>query len=307
MRSPMPSVLLALLALVALATAACYQRSESRPQVDEDARDLTGGRPTLTLSIVPERLPTEDILRYSAVADRLSAGTPCRVLLKATATSSAALARLRNGEADLAILGSAAYLRARHNLGAVGLARLEEGGRTTCRAAIVVRRDDPATAIEDLRGRRLGLIDPTSTIGQLLPLAGLREAGVRLSDLAGIRYFDREEAVARAVRLAEVDAGALRDLAAGRHETRGLRTVWTSPPVPGRVLVARRGLEPDVIDALRRAALAPPTGETLEGAPPPLFKPLEQTEDVAVEALMRRVYGPAALESDLRLAEAITR
>jgi phosphonate transport system substrate-binding protein len=300
-----------LILLIAIGMSACYQRSESRPQVQEDARDLANGRPTLALSIVPEQLPGEDILRYSHLADRLTAATPHRILLKAAGTSSVALARLRHGEADLAILGAVAFVRARRGFGAVGLARLQDRGRTTCRAAIIVRRDDPAQTIEDLRGRRLGLIDPNSTTGQLLILAGLADAGLTASDLDEIRYFDRQEPVARAVFLNEVDAGAIRDSAADRHESRGLRVLWRSEPLPGRVLVARPGLAPDVVDAIRTAVLmaTPVSEEDAQSAGPaaPRFVPILESDDAAVEALMLRTYGPDASRKDLRILEAVAR
>jgi phosphonate transport system substrate-binding protein len=290
---------LAVALLAALAATACYQRTEKLPVVDDDAHAGRDDLPPLSLCIVPTRVAREAILRYQPVAEGLTARLGRRVEVRPAATWSIALARLEEGSADLAILGAVAWARGRRRLELTGLARVEEEGETVYRGALVVRPEDPCLRVQDLRGRKLGLVDAESTTGGLLPLAGLLDAGLRPEDLGPIRWLGRQEAVIRAVRLGQVDAGAVRESSAERNAIRGLRILWKSPAVPGPVLAARPGLPADVAAAAREELLGTSAGFRPADAPAGSgdvirFRPVEDGDDAEVDRLLVRVYGESA-------------
>jgi phosphonate transport system substrate-binding protein len=292
-------LILGSLAIVTIA--GCYQRTERLPVADEEARRRWSSGDALDLAIVPHRLPRDEIVAHDPLARHLSAGGGRDVLLRPAATWDLVLERLRDEEADLAVLGAAAFVRARERLGVIGLARVGEAGEPTYRGAIVVRLDDPARSLADLSGRRFGLVEPESTTGHLLPLAALRGAGVLPEQLAEVRYYDRQERVAQAVRRGEADAGALRETAARQGTLRGLRILWLSEPVPGPVLVARRGLPKPDLAALRRRSAATPDGPDLA------LSPLGADDHAEIVRLLVELHGDRALEGDLRLAGAVAR
>jgi phosphonate transport system substrate-binding protein len=296
-----------LAACVALLAPGCYQRSEKLPQVDEGARPAADARPALDLCVVPVLPPRDSVLRYSPVADRLTQSTSRRVVLRPAATGRLALERLRSGEADLAILGPVAAARARLGFGAVELARIDDGLGTAYHGTIVVRYEDAARELRDLRGRRLGLVDPESTTGQLLPLAGFAEAGLAPRDLGAILYLDRHELVARAVLRGEVDAGAVRRTVADRYTRRGLRVLWTSPPTPGPIVVAGPRLPEEIRDEIRRVLLESaiaPGGIPVDSSIRLRFAAIRDEDRAVVTALMIRVYGESAFTGDLRVSGA---
>jgi phosphonate transport system substrate-binding protein len=286
--------------LAALVVAGCYQRTERRPDVDDASLERADDRPELTLAVVPTRPPREAVLRYGPIAEHLTRRTSRRVTLRPAATLSIALERLADGTADLALLGAAALVRARERIGAVGLVRLDEAGGVEVRGAIVVREDDPARSLEDLRGRRLALVDAESTTGRLLTLTALSTRGLGPGDLAAVRYVGLEESVVRSVLLGESDAGGVREHTAARHAHRGLRILWLSEPVPGLVLACGPSLPEEVRDEIRRVLLQSEDGILPADVPVDSedrlrFRPVGDRDHATVEKLMVDLYGDSAL------------
>ncbi len=299
-----PRILLLLLAVTA---ASCYQRTERLPRAGD--RDE---RPTLDVGVVPTRTPRDEILRYAALAEALSEATGRRISIRPAATTTLLRERLEDGELDLAVLGAVAYARSHAAAGTVALAHEMVLGQVTYRASIVVRDDSRIRSIDDLADCRLALVDPESTTGQLLPLAGLAAAEFDRDRLAGIRYLDRQEEVVRAVRIGEADAGAVREETSRRHLGQGLRAIWTSDATSGPVLVAHAGLEPELREAVRAVLLDgprafPPAVRTVPTENVPRYAPCPDATGDLVAELMARIYGPDALRRDLRLPKASSR
>jgi phosphonate transport system substrate-binding protein len=165
----------------------------------------------------------------------------------------AALAALRNGDADVAFLGALSYLIANAEIGAeVVLSEVYRGKPTyTCR--IFVRRDSGIDTLADLRGKAIAFADPTSESGYLYPLdvfveQGLLKRGDDPKAFFGKVFFagGYQQAI-QAMASGLVDAAGVSEYAERLLTPEQLAEVkWIaeSKPVPSYVVVARKGLNP---------------------------------------------------------------
>lgn len=129
----------------------------------------------------------------------------------------------------------------------------EDGGRY--RGTILVRREDEAQTLEDLRGSSFAWVDPKSLSGYYALRAELRRRGEDPGRFFGdVRFtysHDRSiEAVqSGVVRAAVVDEVFVRQMVAGEE----VRAIWYSEYFPSPVFLVRKD-RPDLAGALERLA-----------------------------------------------------
>lgn len=76
------------------------------------------------------------------------------------------------------------------------------------RGALFVRAEAPFRALEDLKGARVGWVDPMSAAGYLFPLLELRQRGFSVEEFAEQRFCGDHKTVAELVARRELDVGA---------------------------------------------------------------------------------------------------
>ncbi|MEW5948864.1 MAG: phosphate/phosphite/phosphonate ABC transporter substrate-binding protein [Thermodesulfobacteriota bacterium] len=175
---------------------------------------------------------------------------------------------LQNGPVDFAVIGAGSYLYTYTKDGAILMARgKDEYGRDTYRSVIFTRPDSPVRRIKDIRGKRMAFGDKLSTQGHLIPRIVLFEHGITLKDLAGHTYTGSHEFCAREVIEGLADAGGMQDRLAKELAEKGkIRIIHTSKYYPTSGVVARRGVAPKAIAAVRKALLDfDPKGRHAEG------------------------------------------
>lgn len=127
------------------------------------------------------------------------------------------------------------------------------------RSAIVVRADDPATGLAELRGRVSAINGPDSNTGMnllraaLAPLAGGRPFFSRVVETGGHLLSLQAVSEGRAD-IAAIDGVAF--TLAARHapeRVTGVKVIGVTPATPGLPLVARHDTPDEVVAALRRA------------------------------------------------------
>lgn len=104
----------------------------------------------------------------------------------------------------------------------------------------------------DLKGRRFAFGDPKA---RLQPVV-VREAGLRLADFGEVAYLEHYDNIAKAVLNGDFDAGILKDTVYEEYAARGLRKLYTSPPLPGYLFAVSPRLPPSVVAKLAAAFLA---------------------------------------------------
>jgi len=161
------------------------------------------------------------------------------------------------GRIDFVRFGPASYITAKERAPGVELIAMElEDGAKRFQGVIAVQKDSPLKSLADLKGKKFAFGDQNSTIGRYLAQAELAKANVHASDLASFAYLGRHDMVARAVGIGDYDAGSL---AAGTFEENRvagkLRALCTFENVT-KPWLARGGLDPQLVAALRESLLS---------------------------------------------------
>jgi phosphonate transport system substrate-binding protein len=260
-----PARLLVLAACLLLA--ACGSSSKA-------SKEAAGDDTPLVFGLLPTESSTDAERRWAPLLQHIETVTGRRVKPLKVVDYAALVEALRFGKADLAYLGPKAYVLARERAGVEPLAQeVRADGAASYRGLIVTRADHPAADLDMLRGATFAFVDPNSTSGYLVPLVHfVEDLGIEPDAFfSEVRYAGSHQAVLLQVRLGHVDAGATNDLDLARAIEGGdvspgeLETVWTSEPIPGSPIVARKGMEPALQEALRKALVeySDPTGLAL--------------------------------------------
>jgi phosphonate transport system substrate-binding protein len=125
------------------------------------------------------------------------------------------------GRADVASINPYGYVLAHERYGVEARLVTERFGESTYKAQYVARADGPIKAIQDLAGKKIAFVDPSSVSGFLLPMRELKESGIKVKSHV---FAMRHDNVITMVYQRQVDAGA----------------TFYSPPAEGKIQDARR-------------------------------------------------------------------
>jgi len=165
---------------------------------------------------------------------------------------------LCSGKTDFVRFGAASYISAQKKNEKLELLAMElENGQKRFQGVIAVQQNSPLQSLAELKGKRFAFGDQNSTIGRYLAQAELVKAHIYASDLASFEYLGRHDLVARRVELGDFDAGSLaaNTFEESRAAGKQLRALCTFDNVT-KPWIARAGLEPAVVAALRESLLA---------------------------------------------------
>ena len=172
---------------------------------------------------------------------------------------------LRNGTVDVVSETILSALKFTEEAGAEILLREWKRGAPTYRTVFFTRRDSDITSLSDLRGRTLAFEDPGSTSAFLVPLAMLRQEGLRAAeirtprskaaeDMVGYGFAGGEANIAAWVHRGMADAGAFNNQDWAERTPHAmkpdLRVFHEGEPVIRSLLLVRRGLAPEMKAAL---------------------------------------------------------
>lgn len=170
-------------------------------------------------------LPSVDakVLEDSSKAFKtfLEANTPYKYEFAVLQSYVAVVESFGTKKADVAALNSFGYLLAHEKYGAEAKIIVLRHGSTTYQSQFIVKADSSFKKIEDLNGKTIAFVDPSSASGYLLPMKTLKDKNVTPKETI---FSMKHDAVVTKVYMGEVDAGA---------------TFYT-PPTEGKVEDARR-------------------------------------------------------------------
>jgi phosphonate transport system substrate-binding protein len=175
-------------------------------------------------------------------------------------------------------------------------------GNTSYTSRIYVRKDSGIRTLEDLRGKSIAFVDPSSASGYVYPMVLLIEKGlVRNRDpktfFKDFVFAGSHDAGLRALLNGHVDAFASFDQAREQYlkdPAERERLIWVaeSAPIPEGGIAAREGLDPALF-AKVRAALLSMKGPTYA----PILKALYDID--GFEPAEDREYDPVRAAMDL--------
>jgi phosphonate transport system substrate-binding protein len=157
----------------------------------QDAPAWRAQFPELVFAIVPAENATGVTERWQPFTDELSRTLGTRVTLRVANDYAAVIEGQRAGNIHIGMYGPSAFARA-----LMTGARIEafaiEISRTGSRgyySVFYVRANSPFQNIQDLRGRNLGLVDPNSTSGNMVPRFALHGMGITPEQFFGRVVF----------------------------------------------------------------------------------------------------------------------
>lgn len=221
--------------------------------------DLPPGVTSLRFGVPPFVSPADVKTQYEPVMRTLAELLGVSVELRVGESYDDTINGLVSGSLELALLPPASYVLARKRQPDLQLLAAQlANGATSYSSYILVRKDDPAESLRDLRGRRITFVDRRSTSGYILPLAALLQRGLDPTrDFAEVRFAGSHFAAVKDLLRGDTDAAATASgmLAAARTAARGRDAGMDFGDV--RIL-AKAGRIP--YDAVCAAATMPHTG-----------------------------------------------
>jgi diguanylate cyclase (GGDEF)-like protein/PAS domain S-box-containing protein len=195
-------------------------------------------------------------LRWSALADYLSATLDDRPVSLSMLAPDEIMGRVESGQLDLLLTSPMHYvqLRARYPLSGALATLVLRHGQDALRglgATIIVRRDNASiTHLRDLRGGRIASLGADRLSGYTAPAISLEEAGIPATSVNWVTYSGGDEAIFAAVLTGEVDAGTLRSGALEYFSQRGMSDLDTlkvlnAQDLPGYPLAVSTRLYPE--------------------------------------------------------------
>lgn len=206
----------------------------------------------IRLGSVAMDVPIEMQRRLAPLTKYLSHVLRRPVVLVLAPNMPTAIRQLAKGQVDFSYLTPVAYINAHRTGGAQLVARTVTKGQASFRLMIVVRKDSPIRRVADLHGKDFAFGDKAA----ILQRAVVVGAGMPLSRLGHYDFIGHYDNIARGVMIGDFDAGILKDTSAYAWRNKGLRILYTSPPLPPYNISARRGLDPAIISRVRAALLA---------------------------------------------------
>lgn len=220
----------------------------------------------LHLVLTPSQKPTDLLAageEFGQVLGRLL-GVPVKVTV--ASDYAAVVEALRNRTADLAFAHPGGYVLASREAKATIVAKNVWHGKSTFTSRIFVRRDAGVRQLEDLRGKTIAFVDPTSSSGYIYPMALLIQRGLvnnrdPKSFFREVVFAGAHDAAMRALLNGHVDAIASFDLAREQYlkdpaERERIVFVAETPPIPEAGIAARDGLDPETFTRVRTALIS---------------------------------------------------
>lgn len=191
----------------------------------------------LRVSTIPEEAATEQIRKFTPLANYLSQQLGMRVEFTPVNDYPAAVEALVNKRVDLVWLGGFTYVQANRRSGGkiVPLAQREED--TRFQSVFIAKTDSGIQSLTDLRGKQVSFGSASSTSGHLMPRSFLLEAGINPErDFRRVAFSGAHDATIASVVSGRVDAAALditvwrKFVEENRVDTQAVNVFYRTPP-----------------------------------------------------------------------------
>ncbi len=193
---------------------------------------------------------------YQPFIDYLNQHTSYQFELKLSRVYQDTIARLGRKEIVIASCGPVSYIRAREKYPVWPILRpVSRDGRLHYRGIIIVRRDSPLRKLGDLKGKSFAFGQEWSTAGHILPEYYLLKAGVRRKDLKNYSFLRHHDSVVQAVLTGQFAAGAVKDIIAYQYQSKGLRFIHSTDPIPTVPIIVHADAPWEVVRSVKTALL----------------------------------------------------
>ena len=191
---------------------------------------------TLRVTPSPEEAATEQVRKFTPLADYLEKQLGMKVLFTPVTDYPAAVESLVNKKVDLVWFGGFTYVQAKLRSGdkVVPLAQREED--TRFQSVFIAKTDSGIKTLADMKGKQISFGSASSTSGHAMPRGVLVQAGINPEkDFKRIAYSGAHDATIASVVSGKVDAAALditvwkKFVAENKVDTQAVNVFFTTP------------------------------------------------------------------------------
>jgi phosphonate transport system substrate-binding protein len=191
---------------------------------------------TLRVTTIPEEAATEQVRKFTPLANYLEKQLGMKVLFTAVTDYPAAVESLVNKKVDLVWFGGFTYVQAKLRSGdkVVPLAQREED--TRFQSVFIAKTDSGIKTLADMKGKQISFGSASSTSGHAMPRGVLVQAGINPEkDFKRIAYSGAHDATIASVVNGKVDAAALditvwkKFVAENKVDTQAVNVFFTTP------------------------------------------------------------------------------
>jgi phosphonate transport system substrate-binding protein len=224
----------------------------------------------LTFAIIPTEETVAELQLYKPVTDRMAKLTGKKIQFFMPTSYASVVEGLLSKFVDVAVLGPYTYVIANAKDPNVEVfatyakkkGHMQEEG-PGYRAALISKKGSKFTTIESLKGATVGLTDPGSTSGNLMPrVVFSKVVGMDIDKFFGkVAYTGSHELSSVAVVKGKVDAAFVAThrfdnvVNKGEAKLEDVNILWQSKPIPQDPFVYRKALCDDIKNNIRETFL----------------------------------------------------
>lgn len=224
----------------------------------------------INMAIIPsiDNLEQEKLIKQ--LEDYLGKKIGIPVKIQVTKDYDSSVELLTKGEVEMAYLGPLTYVKAKEinpNIEPIVASIEKSTGRPWYTSIIVANSESGIKNIQDLKGKRFGFNNLSSTSGYLVPVVHLQELKINPEEyFSEVKYSKTHAANAEALAADKVDAIAIEKPAylkaqlAGKLPLSKYTILWESDPIANSPIVISSSLPPNLKLSLQRAFIEAPEG-----------------------------------------------
>ncbi len=261
---------------------------------------------SLTFAIIPTEETVAELALYKPVTDRMAELTGKKISFFMPTSYASVVEGMLSGFVHVGVLGPYTYVIANSKdpnievfaTYAKKAGHLQEEG-PGYRGVLISKKGSKFTTIDSLKGATVGLTDPGSTSGNLMPRVVFSEViGSELEKYFGkVVYTGSHELSSVAVVQGKVDAAFVAShrfdnvVAKGEASLDGVNVLWKSDPIPQDPFVYRNSLCDDIKAKIAETFLGlkdqPGAQEFLANVKSNTFVPMESKDYDIIRALKK--------------------
>ena len=205
----------------------------------------------LFLGSVAMDVPAEMVRRMAPLTEYLTRKTGIKISFRASPNLGSAVNELGKDFTHIAYLTPVAYIEAREKYKAQPLVSPITHGKSTFNLVVAVRSDSPYKTLDDLKGKKFAFGDQKALLQRAVVVGG----GVKLEEFSQYGFLKHYDNIAKAVLNKDFDGGILKDTIYEEFAPKGLRKVYTSPPLSSYLFAVSDRVPPATVKKLRAAFL----------------------------------------------------
>jgi len=219
----------------------------------------------ITYAYLPQYSHTVSYQRHHLLVEFLRKKTGLNIKQIFPDTFEQHMQMVGHGKIDISYSNPFIYAKIAHRYGARAFARIVEiANQENFRGQIICRADNQLIKnIADCRGKSWIAVDSTSAGGYLYPLGYFIAHGIQKTDFSDIAFAPgpggKQEKVVLAVYAGKYDVGTIREgtlnVVADKIDINEIRVIANTRWYPGWVYAAKAGLEPKIVEKVRKALL----------------------------------------------------